>query len=245
MSGHEWEKLREKIKFKIGDYNLNEDLETAFSLRCNEGIYSGQILNNKKSGIGYLKFKDGSKYFGIWKNDKPHGNGFLKCNKDYFYRGEFKYGMYWGEGTYEEGKYKYNGSWYSDKKHGIGYECMANGDNYFGDFSEGKRHGNGTINLRAGGRVEGYFENGALVKGIYEFFEDEPNRIRYEGYWKNGLFDGKGTLIISAQTNYIERLEGRFINGKFKEGDVFFVKNDGFKADVLAGGRILRIDSVN
>jgi hypothetical protein len=244
MSGAEWEELKKKITYKIGDYYLNEDLELVSKEKFDEGFYSGQILNNKRSGIGYLKFKDGSKYFGIWENDKPHGNGFLKSNDTYFYRGEFKCGMFWGEGTYEEGSYRYSGSWHYDKKHGMGYECMANGDNYFGDFIDGKRHGYGTINLKNGGRVEGYFEKGVLVKGTYEFDRDEADRIRYEGYWKNGLFDGEGILIISPKENYIDRMEGKFSKGKFIEGNVFFVKNDRFKADVLKTG-ILRIDSVN
>ncbi|OMJ86178.1 hypothetical protein SteCoe_12384 [Stentor coeruleus] len=256
MSESRWEKLKEKIRRNIGDYQLNEDLETVFNLNCNEGIYSGQILEGKKSGIGYLKFEDGSKYFGGWKNNKPHGNGYLvfndikKNNKNHFYRGEFKHGLYSGEGTYKEGLYFYEGNWESNKKHGVGHECMRNMDNYYGDFFEGKRHGSGIIEMENGGKVEGIFENGSLVAGTYELEENKDNRINYQGYWKNGLFHGEGTLIISSTESHIIRMEGIFVKGEFNKGAVFLRDSNRLEADVIEIGketkrRILRIDSGN
>ena len=40
-----------------------------------EGMYKGTIIDNKREGKGILKYNNGSKYEGNWKNDLKEGKG--------------------------------------------------------------------------------------------------------------------------------------------------------------------------
>ena len=40
-----------------------------------EGIYSGEIRNGIRTGSGFIKFNNGDKYSGKWKDDLPNGDG--------------------------------------------------------------------------------------------------------------------------------------------------------------------------
>lgn len=43
--------------------------------------------------------KDGSNYYGSWKNDLMDGDGILNMENVYFYKGKFKEGKMHGEGV--------------------------------------------------------------------------------------------------------------------------------------------------
>jgi hypothetical protein len=47
-------------------------------MQCEGGFYTGQWLENKKTGFGKLTWPDGSSYEGIWMNDQANGLGVLK-----------------------------------------------------------------------------------------------------------------------------------------------------------------------
>lgn len=77
-----------------------------------DGVYEGEVQNNKKNGKGKFTWKDGATYNGEWKNDNINGEGTLTINADETYTGNFVNG----------------------KKSGKGVYTFANGDKYEGSF---------------------------------------------------------------------------------------------------------------
>ena len=97
-------------------------------------IYNGETQNGKPNGMGIMRFPDGRKYVGEWKDGLEHGLGTLsyvkgdktgekyigefklskiwniiKYNKDGKYVGEYRNGLVWDGILYENGIIK--GRW--------------------------------------------------------------------------------------------------------------------------------------
>jgi hypothetical protein len=90
--------------------------------------YEGFFQNYAKSGIGLLKWKDGSQYIGNFQNGSRSGNVSI---------------------NYSDGK-NYCGNWKDDKKNGFGKLGFAENDSsnqfsYEGNFENDKKSGNGTL----------------------------------------------------------------------------------------------------
>ena len=155
----------------------------------NSSLYIGDIVNNKKEGIGEEIIKDG-KYNGKFFNDKKNGEGKMVYNlsgdiyegnfkNDVFdgkghyiwkfsgheYTGEYKNGLMHGKGLYEwsEGEY-YRGDFLNGKREGIGEMHWANGRSFVGPFVNGRPHG------------IGIFDNDMNYKGEMEFIDGKLNR---------------------------------------------------------------------
>lgn len=52
------------------------------------GVYHGEFENGKRDGVGMMRFENGTKYKGYWKDDKFHGQGY------YFDNGNVVYGQW-------------------------------------------------------------------------------------------------------------------------------------------------------
>jgi len=72
------------------------------------GVYEGQIKNNRRSGQGRYSWNDGNCYDGEWNDDQKHG------------KGKFT----WSNGDEYEGQYE------DDQRSGYGVKKYANGDIY-------------------------------------------------------------------------------------------------------------------
>lgn len=85
VTGSRYEGDFEKTKFegkgKVFDKNnqliyeggFREDEKHGFGIEyLSNGVYTGNFENGKKNGFGEFKWKDGSKYYGEWKEDKQH-----------------------------------------------------------------------------------------------------------------------------------------------------------------------------
>ena len=84
--------------------------------------YYGQILNNKRNGIGVWKYKSGGRlYQGEFLNDKRHGKG-----KEVF-----------------GNLHTYQGNYHKGKIHGKGIYLWPSGESYVGNFYQGLKHGYG------------------------------------------------------------------------------------------------------
>ena len=90
----------------ISDY-LDEDIEKTFKdLFCKnvieypDGIYHGDINNNKRNGYGEFKYNNDYLYLGEWKDDKREGDyGILFNEKNIkIYNGRWKNDAYEGNG---------------------------------------------------------------------------------------------------------------------------------------------------
>ena len=83
--------------------------------------YAGQFENGVRSGIGVMRFADGTRYEGQWKAGKPAG---------------------YGNEAYPDGS-KYTGHFQGDKRHGLGVYAFPDDSVYAGNWRDGKQDGLG------------------------------------------------------------------------------------------------------
>ena len=75
--------------------NLNNNIS---SKEYENGLYQGELVNNKREGKGVMYYNCGDKYVGEYKNDQKDGKG-IYISEGYKYEGDFKEGMREGKGT--------------------------------------------------------------------------------------------------------------------------------------------------
>ena len=127
--------------------------------------YEGFFENGVTSGNGTLKWKNGEKYEGNWKNGKEHGFGkqSFPHNDEYerlSYEGFFEIGVRSGNGTLKwEGGEKYEGA--ENVRSGFGIDYYSYGTKYIGNWENDKEHGDGIL----------YASDGTVI---------------FDGKWKNG-----------------------------------------------------------
>ena len=89
-----------------------------------------------------MRFADGSKYVGEWKNNRKEGEGVLS-----HFNGS-----------------KFEGIFFNDKKEGPGKQTNAKGDVYIGTWINGQQHGNGVYHYFNGRIKEVKYDKGKLVQ---------------------------------------------------------------------------------
>ena len=185
------EQNHQSTKYKIE--SLNQINYISRRKRYKDGQFEGIIINGKRELRGIMKYKNGGKYEGQWKNDKRNGKGvFISQNYNnpnltgIKYEGEFNNDKIegYGIGKYSSGD-KYEGEWKNNKQYGRGVLNYVGGGKYVGEWKNGKLNGEGTYYLKNGERFEGkfednkyngygkyYYNNGEYLEGI--FHEDLP-----------------------------------------------------------------------
>ena len=178
--------------------------------------YSGEFIKDLYHGLGTLS------------EDCPNGRGGIKRN----YTGEFKYGLFNGQGTeiWSNGV-KYTGEFIDDLRHGRG-ELHGLDYNYIGQFKEGNFEGEGEMTLLDGDKYVGQFKDGEFNGyGAYTWLDGSqyigdwkwgfqhgygeeklPDGSWYVGNWKDGYPHGIGTEKLSDGT----LRKGKFNNGVFQ-----------------------------
>mmetsp|Transcript_71714 Transcript_71714/g.226586 ORF Transcript_71714/g.226586 Transcript_71714/m.226586 type:complete len:678 (-) Transcript_71714:106-2139(-) len=172
------------------------------------GTYTGQVTGGKRHGHGKLSFADsGAFYEGEWVNGVRQGKGILEYSPGVFYDGEWQDDMMQGHGTftYANGN-TYKGEWKGDKKSGRGVmHWRTTNEMYDGDWKNGEMHGSGEhVWLQA-------------IEGVQFLMKNS-----YEGEFKHGKRDGKGTFTYATGACYI----GDWANN-IKEGTGTFTYEDG------------------
>ena len=165
----------DKINIKIYDFDNN--------------LYSGNLLNGKKTGEARVLYYDG----------------------DLSYIGEFKNGLREGKGNLSssDNKYLYDGGWKNDKFEGEGTLIAPKVGKYIGRFKDGLFDGNGTLFTPENNFYEGKFLRGEKSgEGKYKL----NNGYSYVGQFKNDLYHGMGKLYDN--NNKIIQ-EGKFQKGEF------------------------------
>lgn len=136
---------------------------------------SGECVN----GIGTMHYANGTVYEGQWKDGKRQGKGKYTT----------KYGAVL-EGYFDD-----------DQIHG---QCKVTGGNTFiGRWEKGVLiYGKGKYHYDDGSYEGELKEYGGVIlpngKGIYEY----RNFNKFEGYFINGKYDGKGRLILRDKSYY-------------------------------------------
>ena len=103
------------------------------------------------------------------------------------YVGEFKDGLFYGQGTYTYSSGdKYNGEWKDDKFNGQGTYTYVGGDKYVGQYKDGKAHGQGIYTFANGRKDVGQWENGKLNGYAIQYSAD--GTIIREGIFNDDEF---------------------------------------------------------
>jgi len=181
----------------------------------NRSKYEGHFHNYLRHGFGTLTLSDGTKYESAWKSDERHGEGREVCPDGTTFTGSYVKGMRHGHGvmTWPEGS-KYSGEFERGRANGEGELLRTDGSVYRGQFSEDCMSGNGRMQWRDGVEYNGEF-TGNRREGFGRMHWTSGRWKSYEGYWKDGLQHGKGTLADHSNQEF----RGVFENGKLKSWD--------------------------
>jgi hypothetical protein len=82
----------------------------------------------QRDGLGVQLWPDGSKYEGMWFNNRCHGKGGMTHANGDVYQGDWRDDTANGIGTFVDTQgAKYTGEWMNDLQHGNGEESWNNG----------------------------------------------------------------------------------------------------------------------
>eukprot|EP01124_Arcella_intermedia_P013534 TRINITY_DN19939_c0_g1_i1.p1 TRINITY_DN19939_c0_g1~~TRINITY_DN19939_c0_g1_i1.p1 ORF type:complete len:921 (+),score=252.59 TRINITY_DN19939_c0_g1_i1:23-2764(+) len=219
----------------------------------NGTTYSGEWVNGRKIGQGKIVWPNGDSYVGSWNNDKMDGKGILsRKNPPSFYEGDLKDDLKNGIGTLKLKNYRYTGEWLNDLQHGKGEESTPDYV-YTGFFRRGRKEGEGkwhntdnTINyegqfLNDQFHGSGKYQN-STIKYTYEGDwicgkkngkgkESWGDGRKYDGYWENDLYEGKG--LFSGKTGEI--YDGFWHCGKkYGYGKMVYSNTDTYEGEWFA-----------
>ena len=190
-------------------HNINS-LNNIKIIENDEGKYTGQYIqtlngNILKNGYGELIYKDGSIYYGEFKNDKKHGKG--------------KY-------TYTDGKI-YDGYWENNLPNGQGIFKFSSGeiDYYEGNWRDGKCFGFGKIVYNDNTELETIFlEDMKFIDIIKRKTKDGSIFYGQIDQTTGELINNKGYMISVEGNIYIGSflVNKELVNFK-KNGDNFIV----------------------
>ena len=156
-------------------------------------IYIGEWLDDAIHR-GTMKYPDGSKYVGYFKNDAMYGLGTMTWPKGTTYTGEWRNNERNGPGTLrviENRVYikEYLGNWEHDKKNGWGTMNWPDGDSYTGEWRNNDRHGLGKMTEHSA------TENVTVYDGNWEnddkkgsgLFTYPATNMSYDSTWDNNI----------------------------------------------------------
>jgi hypothetical protein len=193
-------KFLQDYKYKLKKYQI---------IYPDNSIYIGYYEPNwNREGYGILIQAEGTKYEGMFQNNKMSGRGRLIGSKGDYYEGEFEEDKASGFGKYvnKDGGI-YIGYWHKDKQNGRGEELFVDGSQYEGFYENGLKHGKGKFTWADGSIYEGDFcKNIIEGVGIYRW---RDGRL-YQGEWKNNKMEGVGIFVWPDKKKYI----GQYVNDK-------------------------------
>ena len=204
------------------DVYTNKNHKSKNSLKSNNYI-GNRDSNGYKDGFGIEQINTGSKYVGLFSQNKKNGWGKLyKSNSNEIFKCYFIDDKMNGFGEYTKGKdVIYYGIWNNDKQNGIGYELWVDSSNYFGEYNNGKKEGIGTYLWSDKSKYEGEWKDNNIDGfGIYYF----PDGRHYLGEWKNQKMNGYGEFYWT---------DGKKYCGFYKEDQrdgfgLYYLLNDSF-----------------
>ena len=183
----------------------------------NGEIYKGELINNKREGVGKFYMKNGDYYIGRWINDKAQGFGRQYYpNKKLKYIGNFDNNEYNDYGVYfwENGE-RYEGFFRNSMATGIGKYYYINGDLYEGDFVDNIKQGQGKYICSNGNYFIGQWRND-MQNGYGEYYEND--KVVYKGNLVDGMKNGYGKYYEDGALKY----KGNFYDDKYDgEGKLY------------------------
>ena len=138
--------------------------------------YTGEFRRGLKHGQGTMRWSDGRKYVGAWREGHRCGLGRLTKDGVLVYDGQWSDGSPNGRGTMlsPDGA-QYTGELQVGRRHGSGVHTTCDGGlTYDGKWYLGRCHGRGTLLFAASGAT-------------------------LAGEWHNGQLDGKAVLTLPSE----------------------------------------------
>ncbi|KAK8794601.1 hypothetical protein WA158_001582 [Blastocystis sp. Blastoise] len=170
--------------------------------------YEGNLVNGKMEGRGMLyRYNDEELKF---NEDVAK---IMEATKDIdpsLVEKIFKQEIFKQANNERKNNLVYEGQFKEGMKNGYGTEYLEDGTKYIGDFVNDKREGNGCYVYLDGSKLKCIMKNGeAEGKGT---IINNDGTIRYEGEFKHGLPEGKGTYYLQSGGIYT----GDMKNGKME-----------------------------
>ena len=137
--------IKNKVNKIINAYKKYRNKSQTLSQLTNENVttdigspgieYIGaRDSKGNKQGFGIQKMRDGSRFCGIFTDDKVNGWGIYEHKDGDVYRGEYENDRTSGYGEYSHGNGAiYYGFWVDDMQFGIGYEIWSDSSKYSGE----------------------------------------------------------------------------------------------------------------
>lgn len=211
-------KIKKRGVMAPGPVARTEQAPKTGSGKCtyqNKSAYEGQFQQYMRHGFGTLTLSDGTKYECEWKNDERHGKGKETWADRTVFEGTYVKGMRNGHGvmTWPEGS-RYSGQFERGRANGEGELVRTDGSIYRGRFSEDCMAGEGHMLWKDGVEYTGQFAANRR-EGFGKMVWTSGRWKSYEGYWKEGVQHGHGTLIDQTDSEF----SGTFNNGKLEKWD--------------------------
>ena len=179
--------------------SLLEEKVSLMNLLQSRDVTSATIedINTEMNGTVKREFSDGL-YIGEMKDDKRHGKGEFYHKSGSYCIGEFVDNIFQGEGRfYWANGDIYKGTFVNGSFRGRGVLYMHNGEIYEGDFIDDLPHGQGMYYYTDESRFSGYFVKGKKHGLGARFY---PSGDRYEGNYYKDVRDGKGFYYYADGT---------------------------------------------
>jgi hypothetical protein len=133
-----------KMVTDLFDFERLTKVENFAVKQYKDSVYRGEVVDNKRHGLGVIVYNNGRVYEGSWLFDKRHGKGYEKFSNGNTYLGDYTNGRVDGKGLYSWANGEtYDGEWSEGIKHGYGVWKGNNGDSYMGQWHQNKAHGYG------------------------------------------------------------------------------------------------------
>ena len=157
-------------------------------------------------------------YIGNYVNKKRNGHGKLILADQSYYEGNFKDGLFDGNGYYKTKTYIYKGEFLSNKKNGKGkLEYLNKKSVYEGEFKNDMKNGYGEEKYNDGSMYKGYFVNNMKEgKGILTLKKEKNNSV-YEGEFKKDKICGRGIYKWDEKKIYNGENNDLITNIKYQE----------------------------
>lgn len=197
-------------------------------------VYTGEVVESVRHGVGTLAWIDGRVYNGEWENGERHGKGTYNWPDGSEYVGEFKRNQRHGTGVYRSSNITYEGEWKTNQYHGIGAYQVTTPDgeqrSFTGEFENGKPKVPEQLQVVT---EQPWFDSGvpAIYRGLWKNFKPHGNGVveyqlgavaSYEGCFEDGKYEGEGRLLYHGGDSYV----GNFVAGK-RDGSGTYKWTDG------------------
>lgn len=217
----------------------------------NGNKYTGDFVNNVKSGVGLLELvcvaessrinatRDSTlqpvlgTYDGCFQDDYMWGEGTFSFPDGSFYKGQFELDKFNGYGKleYANGD-SYSGNFRNNHRSGEGIMRYANGEHYTGFFLNDYKHGHGVMGYINGDVYAGSFQHDKRWgEGEYVYSNGDVYKGQFEGNKRNGF--GVYTHIDSGEV-YSGQWENSVPSG---QGVYIYASGDTFSGKWLDGKR--------